>query len=321
MLQGKRWSIGHAGVPKWEGIRLITYPRAPPPKYPDAMATPLRGRKLAAPAAFLALDVFYVAVLVALLVGRQGHFLWVDRIRSPIGGVVPVAVPWFGALGAVTISIYGIVDHSENWQDKWNLWHIVRPIVGAILGTVAFLIFVGVIQATGTTPTVTTTNTGSNSVKIIVYLLVAFVVGFREETFRSLIKRVVDILLSPGDTVNAPTVSISPSPVKFGNVSEGQSPTMRVTVANTGSGPLVIQGATASPPGLVITGSVFAITDEAIQGATINPGASVLLSISFSPSATATGAQTETLTINCNAGQFPVSLTGVGTPAAPQPAN
>jgi hypothetical protein len=286
-----------------------------PRKYPDAVANDPNGRKISTPAAFLCLDIFYVAVLVVLLIGRQGHFLWVDRIHSPIGGIVPVAVPWFGALGAVTISIYGIVDHSDSWQDKWDLWHVVRPVVGAILGTVAFLIFVGVIQATGTTPTATTTNTGSNSVKIIVYLLVAFVVGFREQTFRTLIQRVVDILLSPGDTATAPTVSVSPSPVAFGDVAAGNDETLTMTVANTGTGPLVIQGSSASPPGLVITGSVFEITDEAIQGATINPGASALLSIRFSP--IAAGAQTETLTVNCNAGQFPVSLTGSGTSAPP----
>jgi hypothetical protein len=288
---------------------------ASPRQYPDAVSN-RDGAQGWEPMAFLGLDLFYVAVLVVLLIGRQGHFLWVDHIHNPIGGIVPLAVPWFGALGAVTISTYGVVNHYRDWQDKWNLWHVIRPVVGAILGTVAFLIFVGVIQATGTTPTVTTTNTGSDSIKIITYLLVAFVVGYREETFRTLIKRVVDILLSPGDTVTAPAVSISPSPVKFGDVTVGQSQTSPVTVANTGSGPLVIQGATANPPGLVITSSVFKIADEAIQGATINPGASVILSIEFRP--TADGAQTETLTINCNAGQFPVSLTGAGTLPEPR---
>lgn len=286
-----------------------------PEPYPDPVTNERRGWTVSAPVAFLGLDILYVAVLVVLLIGRQGHFLWVDRIRSPIGGIVPVAVPWFGALGAVTISIYGIVDHSDGWQGKWNLWHVIRPVVGAILGTVAFLIFVGVIQATGTTPSATTTNTGSNSVKIIIYLLVAFVVGFREQTFRTLIQKVVDIMLATGDTGATPTVSISPSPVDFGDVTSGDNKTLTVTVANSGTGPLVIQGSSASPPGLGIVPPAFTITDEAIQGATINPGASALLSINFEPAAA--GAQTGTLTINCNAGQFPVPLKGNGTPAPP----
>jgi hypothetical protein len=268
------------------------------------------------PIAFLGLAIFYVAVLIVLLIGRQAHFLWIDRIRSPIGGIVPVAVPWFGALGAVTISIYGIVGNYSNWQSKWNLWHVARPVVGAILGTVAFLIFVGVIQASGNTPTVTTAASGSNAVKVIVYLLVAFVVGYREETFRTLIQRVVDILLSPGDTTNEPTVSIAPAPLVFGEVAVGQSPALPLTITNTGSGPLVVQGPAANPKGLVVTGLAFRLADEAIQGATINPGSSAILTIEFAPTADTTGQQIGTLTLNCNAGQFPVSLTGTGTATA-----
>lgn len=264
-------------------------------------------RKGWTPGSFLALDVLYVAILVILLVGRQAHWLWLDRIHNPIGGIIPLAVPWFGALGAVTISIYGVVDHSSEWQAKWNLWHVIRPVVGAILGTVAYLIFVGLIQATGTTPSAVGSGT---SVELITYLIIAFVVGFREQTFRSLIQKVVDTLLSPGDTQKAPTVSISPSPIDFGSLPTGQTGTSVVTVANTGSAALVIQGMSANPPGVVIAGTGFAVSNDAVAGATINPGSSALLTVSFSPAAT--GAHEGTLTINCNAGTFPVPLTGVG---------
>jgi hypothetical protein len=144
--------------------------------------------------AFLWLDLAYAAVLVILMIGRQAHWLWLDRIHNPIGGIIPLGVPWFGAHGAVTISIYGVVDHSEGWQTKWNLWHTVRPVVGAILGTLAYLIFIGVIQATGTTPS-SVASTKSTSIVLVTYLVIAFVVGFREETFRALVQRVVDILL------------------------------------------------------------------------------------------------------------------------------
>lgn len=263
------------------------------------------------PGAFLALDLLYIFILVILLIGRQAHWLWLDRIQNPIGGIVPLGVPWFGALGAVTISIYGVVDHSSEWQAKWNLWHVVRPVVGAILGTVAYLIFIGVIQATGTTPSAVGPTAGGTSIKLITYFVIAFVVGFREQTFRTLITRVVDILLSPGDTVSAPTISIAPSPVDFGNVAVGNNQTVAVTIANTGTGTLVVQAATSVPPGASITGDGFAFADEAVQGATINPGASVRLNITFSP--TNAEPHTGVLTINCNAGLFPVPLSGTGT--------
>lgn len=268
----------------------------------------MASRKNWKPGSFLALDVLYVAILVVLLVGRQAHWLWIDRIHNPIGGIIPLAVPWFGALGAVTISIYGVVGHSSDWQAKWNLWHVIRPVVGAILGTVAYLIFIGVIQATGTTPSATGS---SASVKLITYLVIAFVVGFREETFRTLIMRVVDILLSPGDTKTAPAVSISPSPVDFGSFPVNQSTAVAVTVTNTGAATLVVQGAGATPPGTAISGAEFTLSNDAVAGATINPKAAALVTVSFTP--TAAGLQQGILTINSNAGTFPVSLSGTGT--------
>jgi Abnormal spindle-like microcephaly-assoc'd, ASPM-SPD-2-Hydin len=258
-------------------------------------------------AAFLALDVLYVAVLVVLLVGRQAHWFWLDRIHNPIGGIIPLGVPWFGALGAVTVSIYGVVDHASNWMARWNLWHVIRPVVGAILGTVAYLIFIGVIQATGTTPSAVGS---SPSIKLITYLVIAFVVGFREQTFRSLVKRVVDILLSPGDEQKAPAVSISPSPVSFGSVASGQPSTSIVTVTNTGSAALVVHGASSSPPGTAIAGAGFGKSNDAVAGATINPGSSALLTVTLTPPAA--GPQEGILTISCNAGTFPVTLAGTG---------
>lgn len=262
------------------------------------------------PGAFFALDVLYAVVLAVLLIARPAHWLWVDHIKDPIGGVVPIGVPWFGALGGLTISIYGIVDHLNDWQPRWTLWHAIRPLVGAILGTVAYLIFIGVIQATGTSPTLGTAN-HSQPINSVVYLVIAFVVGYREETFRSLIKRVVDILLSPGDQTNAPSVSITPAPVDFGQVAHGTtSQPKTVTITNTGTAPLVFKGSADNPPGIAVQNEVFAIVTDPLTGATINPGASGNLTIEFSPAAV--GDQQGTLSVASNAGTFPVVLKGSG---------
>lgn len=262
------------------------------------------------PGAFLALELLYIAILVILLVGRQAHWLWLDHIQNPIGGIIPLGVPWFGALGAVTVSIYGIVTNSHRWENKWNLWHLTRPVIGAILGTVAYLIFIGVIQATGTTPSAVGSASGNDSIKLITYLVIAFVVGYREQTFRTLIAKVVDTLLSPGDSAKEPVISISPSPVDFNGVTVGQDKTLPVTVANTGTAALIVDSATAVPPGLSIDGDGFSLPGQAAQGATINPKASVIINVKFTPPGA--GAHEGTLTINCNAGRFPVTLTGTG---------
>ena len=56
----------------------------------------------------------------------------------------------------------------------------------------AYIIFVGVIRAIGPQPA------PQDSVGNLVYYAVAFIVGFREETFRLLIARVGDLIVGPG---------------------------------------------------------------------------------------------------------------------------
>ena len=260
------------------------------------------------PGEFLALDVLYVAILIVLLISRQAHWLWIDRISNPIGGIVPLGVPWFGALGGVTISIYGVVDHNDHWQGKWGLWHAIRPVVGAILGTLAYLIFIGFIQATGTKPS--SVSSSSPKIDSVIYLVIAFVVGFRESTFRNLVTRVVDTLLTPGDTSKSPGVSISPSPVDFGQVAVGNRVDKAVTISNPGTAPLVIKSATAAPPGVAIQGAGFSIEGNPLSGATVSPSASAVLTVRFA--AAAAGAFTGTLTVSSNAGNFPVALSATG---------
>jgi len=130
------------------------------------------------------------------------------EMMPPIIAGVPVSVPWFGALGAVLIGLYGIFDHSHrDWQRALNKWHVARPFTGAVLGTVGFILFAAVIRATGVTAT------PQDSLSKLVYFAIAFVVGFREETFRELIKRVADMIVGPGQQwVSAPKPAPSPAP-------------------------------------------------------------------------------------------------------------
>jgi hypothetical protein len=129
-----------------------------------------------------------------------------DMLPPNMAGV-PISIPWFGALGAVLIGLYGIFDHSHrDWQRGLNMWHVARPFTGAVLGTVGYILFASVIRATGITPA------PAEGVGKLVYFGVAFVVGFREETFRQLIKRVADLIVGPGQGTSlvAPRQSLPP---------------------------------------------------------------------------------------------------------------
>jgi hypothetical protein len=173
-----------------------------------------------------------------------------------------VGVPWFGALGAVIISLTGVFEHEHDWDDSYWPWHVARPLIGAALGVVSVLILQAGVLAVGSTPlqpgqsqTVSTSTStpaptpnqpgasatptpGSNSqnqtapTKIpsnLLYYLVAFLVGYREETFRELIKRLVDIILAPGSTG-------PPAPIITGVVPPQVPHAAPTAVVITGSG-------------------------------------------------------------------------------------
>jgi hypothetical protein len=75
-----------------------------------------------------------------LIVGAYNLSPWGSKTIM-IGGLVPVAVPWFGALGAVTISLEGVFLWNDHWIRTYDCWHIGRPLFGAVLGIVAFFMF------------------------------------------------------------------------------------------------------------------------------------------------------------------------------------
>jgi cytoskeletal protein RodZ len=182
------------------------------------------------------LALLYLSVILAIglifFVKRDLLFFVPDAF-----GPVPLGVPWFGALGAVLISLTGVFEHEHDWDLSYWPWHVARPLIGVALGVVSVLIMQAGVLAVGSTPiqpaptptpastqststptpTPTPTPSGSgqqtppaSTPKIptnLLYYLVAFLVGYREETFRELIKRLVDIILAPGNVkAAAPTI-------------------------------------------------------------------------------------------------------------------
>jgi len=142
-----------------------------------------------------ALELSYLIALIVL----AAVYVTATGVRTLVPDplhIIPVA--WFGALGAVTISLDGMLRHNQRWEPRYNYWHVARPVTGAVLGTIAFLIFFAVVGVASGQSVSTET-----SKQPIVYFIVAFLVGYREETFRELIKRATDLLLSPGQTGTA----------------------------------------------------------------------------------------------------------------------
>lgn len=125
-------------------------------------------------------------------------------------GSIPIGVLWFGALGAILISLTGVVEHTRDWDPDFALWHLSRPLVGATLGVVSVLMLQAGVLATGGSAQ---PSGAQGAPKNLLYYLVSFLVGYREETFRELIKRFVDLILAPAAPKTAPSIA-SISPVK-----------------------------------------------------------------------------------------------------------
>ena len=156
--------------------------------------------------ATFAVQLVYLTILAGL-----GVVYFNDRslINLPDNiGPLSIAVPWFGALGGVLISLVGTTEHRYDWDPTFRFWHWSRPLLGASFGSISVLIFQAGILAVGSTPSANIQNVPRN----LLYYLIAFVVGYREDTFRDLIKRLTDIIFAPGPTGGAMTVSsLSPT--------------------------------------------------------------------------------------------------------------
>jgi hypothetical protein len=137
---------------------------------------------------YFVLSMGYLVVLLSLGIAYVAWSPARQAIPATLGPI-PVGVPWWGALGAVTISLYGVFFHNQKWERSFNYWHIARPFLGAVLGMVAYLVFVVVIDATG----VQAKRSGT-----LVYYLVAFLVGYSEDAVQLLLKRATDVLFGSG---------------------------------------------------------------------------------------------------------------------------
>jgi hypothetical protein len=79
---------------------------------------------------------------------------------------------WFGALGGVTISLKGVYDHgnpNDPWTNAFNLWHIGRPLSGAVAGLIVSVLFLLVFPA--------------NTLSPLVLYGVAFIFGTQDAAF------------------------------------------------------------------------------------------------------------------------------------------
>ncbi len=209
------------------------------------------------------LVLFVLALLYLTPLGAAAHVTLPSSF-----GPLPVGVPWFGALGAVIISLSGAFDHRTDWDPTWALWHFTRPLIGVSLAIIAWLTFQAGILAVGSVPSAPAPNPLNPGHDVtaptnLLYYLIAFVVGYREQVFRELIKRVSDVILTPsGGAAAAAAPVISALNPASGRAAGGD------TIAITGTG---LSGTTAVTFGNAAAPTVRVASDTEIS-VTTPPG-------------------------------------------------
>ena len=140
-------------------------------------------------------SVVYALLAFVILVLYQLNLLGGGGIKFS----VPPAIPWFGAVGAITISLQAVFERrGDKWDSTFNYWHLGRPLIGAVLGIMSFLILSVIVALAGSTPT--SPDDAPSVMNVTIFEVLAFIVGYREETFRHLLKRVTDLILQPVGT-------------------------------------------------------------------------------------------------------------------------
>lgn len=144
------------------------------------------------PRGYFVLEIAYMLILVWLF----WHYVTDHGLRQVVHDPLdplPLVVPWAGAMGAVTVGMFGIYFHNETWASSYNYWYVARPLTGLVLGSFAYVFLIAIINATGTHPKTSST---------FLYAAAAFIVGFREQTFFNLLTQATDVIFGPGKKKN-----------------------------------------------------------------------------------------------------------------------
>jgi hypothetical protein len=105
-----------------------------------------------------------------------------------------LAIAWVSSVGAIIASFSDIARNADRWNPRRAIWFAVRPLTGAAFGAIGYLIYYTIIQLSVAERA---QMQGPETPTILGYV-VAFTLGYREELFRELLKRVTDLLATAG---------------------------------------------------------------------------------------------------------------------------
>jgi hypothetical protein len=133
--------------------------------------------------------VAWLALTLAVFIVYETVPAFRNAFPTKLGPYIPVTVPWFGALGGCLVSLAGISDHNKEWNTRYDYWHPIRPLIGAVTGAIGCLLLLVTTQLA---------TKGPIKADAAFFDAVAFVFGYAEAAFRGLITTLTDVILKPG---------------------------------------------------------------------------------------------------------------------------
>ncbi|GAB3065422.1 hypothetical protein GCM10027053_30650 [Intrasporangium mesophilum] len=259
------------------------------------------------PGAVCIYDVVWIVILIAIAIGYsvQPPWSWLPHWTFAFQDVMPLWIPWAGALGGVTISLVGVATHTHDWNAlEYGYWHLARPFLGAVCGSVAVLIVVLVLRSVDPNAN----GKAGTPASIAILSVIAFVIGYREETFRTLVARVVDVILA-SDTNPTSPMAIVPSVLDFETAPHGQAKVLTVSVVNAGKDTVHIPADAAKPDPMTVP--VVATNAET----NLAPGASAPITVTWTPASTGDDltSPTTTLVLQTESRKLTCPLKGLAT--------
>ncbi len=231
------------------------------------------------PGAILLVHVLATLPVLFYLLYQYTHVPAAEGIKGQafsFQSTLPLWVPWAGALGGTTVSLVGVAHHSADWNGpKYALWHLLRPLLGMITGTLAVLILLFVIRGVVGEVNLPATGKPYDNAGLAVLFVLAFVVGFREETFIELVKRVVDVLFGPGSNARAERLAFIPSNLTATVPSGATTTEATVTLHNDTQDTYVVVAAD-----LTVDDARFTATSDATN---LDAGKTMTVKVTYTP--------------------------------------
>lgn len=146
-------------------------------------------------------------LLLLLVVGWRFKEMEVEPWAASLFGLAYWRYLLMGALGGVTIVIWGLIKHTIDldFDTSYSDWYFFKPILGAVMGLIAVLVILGGFIAIQGTAAPTST---------LPLYIIAFLAGFSERFSIRIIDRVTTAIFGgePTPPPARPTVPKAPTP-------------------------------------------------------------------------------------------------------------